>query len=117
MYGEYQTASIEFDNTALADLSRLVPLDSDASGIPEAILLNTATNKQNRSVPVTVIGSMCNLLCDHRAHPFRILQFPRCARYQKPRGTGARNSSLAPPSHVMTSVSVLTGRMVWLSFW
>ena len=62
MYGEYQTASIEFDNTALADLSRLVPLDSDASGIPEAILLNTATNKQNRSVPVTVIGSMCNLL-------------------------------------------------------
>lgn len=62
MCGEYQTASIEFDNTALTDLSRLVPLDSDASGIPDAILRNTATNKQNRSVPVTGIGSMCNLL-------------------------------------------------------
>ena len=75
------TVRIEFDDNALTvgvaltALSPLVPLDSGAFGIPDATLRYTVTNKEHRSVPVTVVVSMSASLAITGHRFFAFLEF------------------------------------------
>ncbi len=64
MRGEYPVVDIDFADdvlpveVSLRAFTPLVPLDADASGIPAAVLRYTVTNPGERSVAVTIVGSM-----------------------------------------------------------
>jgi len=66
MRGEYPLLSIDFEDSVLpVDVSLtaftpLVPLNSDDSGIPGAVLRYTVTNSGTQAVDVSIAGSMSN---------------------------------------------------------
>ncbi|MGA0568523.1 GH116 family glycosyl-hydrolase [Rathayibacter sp. KR2-224] len=77
--GEYPIATVDFDDDALPVRVRLtaftplVPLDSDDSGIPAAVLRYTVTNETDAPVRVNLAGAMSNPIAITRHNVF---QFP-----------------------------------------